>query len=97
MPKHHQLYLITYDIRKDRSRSKIAHLLEDEGGERIHYSVFEISYQTIHLAKLLAKIETWMDLKTDRVAAYRICRSCYPRAVHIPPQAPVTDDTVLTV
>jgi CRISPR-associated endonuclease Cas2 len=37
---HKNIFLVTYDISNDKKRNKIAKLLEQNGYERIQYSVF---------------------------------------------------------
>lgn len=79
-----QLYVIAYDIRSNKRRKKVSVLLENEGGERINKSVFEVALSTSTRQVLLKDITSLIDQKTDQIACYPICRSCYTRSEYIP-------------
>lgn len=79
-----KLYLIAYDIQEDRGRRKMAQWLEDEGGTRINYSVFECELSARRKKVFLNKLNDWIDPDTDRIAIYRICKSCASQALYLP-------------
>lgn len=89
-----QLYIIAYDIRKDRSRTRLAQHLEDLGGTRINRSVFELMLRKSQLPKLLARIADGIDPDTDQVAIYPLCRACYGRSHYIPDLDPATGKSI---
>ena len=68
-------YLVTYDIEKNRSRTKIAKLLEGYG-ERVQKSVFEIRVKKQTFRKLKAKAETFLD-EGDSIRWYQLCAKCH--------------------
>lgn len=60
--------LLTYDIQKTKSRTKVATLLEGFG-LRVNYSVFELEIKKKSLEKLLKNIEKLCG-KHDSVRVY---------------------------
>ena len=72
------LILISYDIVKDRRRTKIASLLEDFG-RRVQYSVFECLLEESGLGELVPKLEALIDEEEDSVRIYRLCARCQGR------------------
>lgn len=72
------LYLvISYDISEDRSRTKVAKLLEDHG-VRVQYSVFECLLDEATLSRLRLQLQDLIDYETDSIRIYRLCRRCQP-------------------
>jgi len=69
------LILISYDVKEDKTRTKLAKRLLDYG-PRVQYSVFEADVKDVELAKLqqeLAKVDLQED---DSIRLYRLCESC---------------------
>ena len=79
-----QLHVIAYDIRSDQRRRKVSTLLEDYGGTRINQSVFEIALSAADKQQVLSQLSDLIDLRTDQVACYPLCRACYTRSVYLP-------------
>lgn len=67
--------LISYDIAKDKTRTRLAKKLLDFG-PRVQKSVFEADVNTTELQKMkevLAKVDL---AKEDSVRLYRLCAEC---------------------
>ena len=77
-----KLYLICYDIQKDKARNKVAEILS-ENGKRINYSVFECFITETKLQKIKNEIETLCNKKTDYIKIYPICQTCYSKSLII--------------
>jgi CRISPR-associated protein Cas2 len=92
-----QLYLIAYDIESDKRRNKVAHLLEDRGGERVNYSVFEIMVESGKFPRFKQKIVDIIDEKRDRVVIYPVCRTCFSKAEYIPDKGPPPPKALVSV
>ena len=70
------MYLISYDLSKDRLRNQVAKEMENFG-KRVQYSVFEcrISEKQLYiLYERLAKI--MQDEPDGSIRIYSICRNC---------------------
>jgi len=79
-----QLFVIVYDIRSNKARKKVADLLENEGGQRINLSVFELMYASSKIGFITQQIEELIDASIDRVAIYPICKSCFSKSTYLP-------------
>ena len=67
--------LISYDIAKDKTRTRLAKKLLDFG-PRVQKSVFEADINTAEMQKLI-KLLAKVDLgKEDSVRLYRLCAEC---------------------
>lgn len=84
------LYVIVYDVSADRRRLEVSRILEESGGVRVNYSVFELELRSGGLGGLMERIEEAIDPRVDRVRAYRICASCSRRIEWVgrPPEGP---------
>lgn len=71
----HNFYVISYDIRNDKTRNNVAKTLEDYG-TRIQYSVFEFIMDETKLEELLQRLKKIIDIKEDSVRIYTICNAC---------------------
>lgn len=69
------LIVVSYDVRDDRRRTRLAHALKDFG-ERVQYSVFECRLDDKALGKLRQRVEGLIDLADDSVRIYRFCQEC---------------------
>ncbi|MEM6768417.1 MAG: CRISPR-associated endonuclease Cas2 [Bacteroidota bacterium] len=78
------LYLIAYDISDDKLRTQLGKRLEDEEGRRINFSIFECYLSKARLRKLGEWILPKLDEKTDQLAIYPICKSCYEKTLYWP-------------
>jgi CRISPR-associated protein Cas2 len=75
------LWLVTYDIRSDRVRNKIAVVLEG-WGERVQYSVFECRLRETDVPKLSDRLKKVLRTKENgSVRMYRVCARCAAKSV----------------
>ncbi len=70
-----KLYLISYDIREDRIRTRAANLLKDFG-DRVQKSVFECRLSARDLNTLENALTALTDPKTDSILIYPLCEAC---------------------
>ena len=96
MAKKH-LYLLAYDIESDKRRTKLARWLEDEGGERVNYSVFEMMIPPEKYQGFLQSVSDRISPKRDRVAIYPICKTCYAKSCFIPEKGPPPPKGIVAV
>lgn len=68
------LVVISYDIIDDCRRNKVAKVLLDYG-ERVQYSVFEVSVAD-KLPEIKERLTKIIDTKEDNIRYYLLCRSC---------------------
>lgn len=76
------MYLITYDISKDKTRAKVSKLLEDYG-KRVQYSVFESDLTKEELDYILPILRSLIDPATDNIKIYNLCASCETKVLSI--------------
>lgn len=83
--KNRLMFIASYDIENDRTRTKFSKFLK-QYGRRIQYSVFEIK----NSRRILENIKSEIDLKyrkifnnNDSVIIYGICDSCRSKIVRI--------------
>ncbi len=69
------LIVVSYDVRSDRRRTRLAHMLKDFG-QRVQYSVFECLLDAEALDRLRQRIEKLTDPLEDSVRIYRLCLEC---------------------
>lgn len=67
-------YIISYDIQKDRSRTKISDMLLDYA-ERVQFSVFEADLTTADVKEILFKAAKYVE-KQDSLRIYPVCENC---------------------
>ena len=87
-----QLYLIAYDISKNKKRKKISEIL-DAYGERINLSVYECMMNQKQKEKVVKQIKDIMD-KDDIVKIYFICSSCFAKSIHLGQKQPPQETNV---
>ena len=68
-------YIVSYDIVKNRRRTKAANTLKDYGF-RVQKSVFECRISNKSLMELLGKIKKIIDQDTDSILVYLLCENC---------------------
>jgi CRISPR-associated protein Cas2 len=68
-------YAISYDIRDDRRRLKVAKVLKDFG-QRVQLSVFEARLEPSELARLKKRLGPILDQEQDSVRLYPLCGAC---------------------
>lgn len=69
------MFVIAYDIHRDKTRTKVAKILKDYG-LRVQFSVFESDYTKAELEEPISKIKRMIDKKTDSIRVYQICKDC---------------------
>ena len=69
------LILVSYDIEKDKTRTRLANKLKDFG-PRVQKSVFEGDVKQEELKKLTKMLEQVKLEKNDSIRLYRICAEC---------------------
>lgn len=67
--------LISYDISDNRRRAKVARYLLDFG-QRVQYSVFEVSEKKQTIEEIFAHLQTLILPESDSIRIYILCRSC---------------------
>jgi CRISPR-associated protein Cas2 len=70
-------YAISYDIRDDRRRLKVAKVLKDFG-QRVQLSVFEARLEPAALGRLKKRLTPLLDQAQDSVRLYPLCGACVP-------------------
>ena len=84
------MYVISYDIEKDRIRNKVAKTLEDYG-RRVQYSVFESYITAKQYDQLYRKLVKLMTAEEEgNIRIYTICANCEARIATIGVKNPVT-------
>jgi CRISPR-associated protein Cas2 len=68
-------YVVTYDIKDDRRRNRVARVLEGHG-ERVQYSVFECRLTAGQFDELWEELAKKIDDEEDSLRAYRLCPVC---------------------
>jgi CRISPR-associated protein Cas2 len=88
-------YAISYDIRDDRRRLRVAKLLTNFG-ERVQYSVFEANLEPGEWERLRAGLESLVDPEEDSVRMYPLCGVCVGR-VEIMGPGEITQDPEMII
>ena len=76
------LYIIAYDISKNKIRKKTADILLSYGG-RINLSVFECMLSKTQLNEIIEQFKTLINKKTDSIKIYHICSTCFSKSIII--------------
>jgi CRISPR-associated protein Cas2 len=76
----HHFIVVSYDIPKDKRRTKVSKVLADFG-ERVQYSVFECWLRKADLARLQQRLEPIVNAKEDDVRFYHLCETCRRKSV----------------
>ena len=74
--------VIAYDVCEDHRRTDVCDLLSLYG-QRVNYSVFECLLTPKKLEIIFSKLEKMIDLKTDRVIFYTICKDCQGKILRL--------------
>lgn len=69
------LYIVSYDIVKDKQRTKLAKQLSNFG-VRVQFSVFECELDKEQYREMTKKILKLIDKKKDSVRVYQLCQNC---------------------
>ena len=73
------MWIVAYDIRDNRTRKAMARLLKGHG-RRVNYSVYECGCTEAEVRKLLHRLQTMIDARTDSVLCYKQCKACYTKS-----------------
>ncbi len=68
--------LVSYDVSDDGRRGKVARALQDFGGKRVQFSVFECYVTERNRAQLQERLANIIDPEEDSVRIYRLCDQC---------------------
>jgi len=74
-------HVITYDIRKDKRRTRLFHLLESYGAWK-QYSVFEMELTSVQRVQIEARINNIID-DEDHVRIYALCDRCTKQIIEL--------------
>ena len=73
------MYLVSYDIDKDRIRNKVAKTLENYG-KRVQYSVFECDIDQQKYEDLYSQLANILSGKVEgNIRFYFLCNACVAR------------------
>ena len=89
-----KLWIIAYDISDDKTRLKIARLLEMYG-IRCNYSLFECLVTETQKLKIQKKIAKIVSNSSDSVLFYYLCNSCLKKREVIGRCPDCLDDVVI--
>ncbi len=68
--------VVSYDVPDDRRRGRIARALQNFGGERVQFSVFECYLSARNRGQLQERLEEIVQPDEDSVRIYRLCEKC---------------------
>ena len=68
--------VVSYDVPDDRRRGRIARALQNFGGERVQFSVFECYLSACNREQLQERLADIMQPDEDSVRIYRLCEQC---------------------
>ncbi|RLE74387.1 MAG: CRISPR-associated endonuclease Cas2 [Thermoprotei archaeon] len=68
------IYLIVYDITKDKIRNEVSKRIKNWGGERIQYSAFKIELDERKLESLLNELKNILGCERGRIVAIPVCK-----------------------
>ncbi len=72
--------MVSYDIVKDRTRTKVMKFLKDFG-HRVQLSVFECDLDEERFQRMKKGVDKLINKKKDSVRYYRICSACMKKVV----------------
>lgn len=82
--------VISYDIRDNKRRVKIAKTLKDHG-TRVQYSVFECLLKKDQFTRLKEKLIRVIKPEEDTLRFYQLCQSCKD-AIELAGTGKITED-----
>ncbi|MFB3787124.1 MAG: CRISPR-associated endonuclease Cas2 [bacterium] len=82
--------MVTYDVRENRRRAKIANELKNYG-QRVQYSVFECRVDADHDRKMREIIGKLISEEEDNLRYYCLCETCVQN-VEIVGSGHITED-----
>ncbi len=78
-----RMYIIGYDICKDKARTRVEKSVK-KFGKRVNRSVFECMMTETQYNTLIKILLMYIDEATDKVIIYRICVDCYSTSCQLP-------------
>ena len=69
------LYVVAYDIPDDKRRTRVHKILKGFG-QWTEFSLFECFLTRKELLQMRAKLDKYLDSRTDKVRIYLICDAC---------------------
>jgi CRISPR-associated protein Cas2 len=84
------LMVVSYDVRSDRRRVRLAKALKDYG-TRVQFSVFECLVDQAQAERLRTKVSRLIDEEQDSVRFYILCATCRSK-LEIQGRGDVTED-----
>lgn len=90
-------FVICYDIVEDKQRNQVVTLLQDMGGVRVQYSVFELRLAQNKMRELLEKLAALISSKQDSIIAYELCTACQSKTVRQGRRYAIPEESVVTV
>lgn len=85
-------YVIAYDLADDGRRERVSRILAG-WGDRVQYSVFEVTCQPTELAELVDSVDALIVPPADRLRIYRLCAAC-AEATHLVGGRPLSEGPV---
>ena len=68
------LFVVSYDIEDDKSRTRLSKLLLDYG-DRVQFSVFQVEAEREEMSNLIRKCAAHIG-NSDSIRIYPICATC---------------------
>ncbi|HEC32104.1 MAG: CRISPR-associated endonuclease Cas2 [Deltaproteobacteria bacterium] len=72
--------MVSYDVVEDKKRNRLFKYLKDFGVP-VQKSVFECDLSPEQLDRMVKGVERIIDLKSDKVRYYPLCKQCVGRVV----------------
>jgi len=72
--------MVSYDVVEDKKRNRLFKYLKDFGVP-VQKSVFERDLSPEQLDRMVKGVERIIDLKSDKVCYYPLCKQCVGRVV----------------
>jgi len=83
--------VVAYDISSDAARARCAALLQTFGN-RVQRSVYVCVVDDDQFGELRSRVEGLIDLESDIVTFYRLCKDCWGGIMSIGAYAPVESE-----
>lgn len=84
MEKRKEFYIVAYDIKSNKRRSRVSKLLA-RYGVRVNYSVFECMFTAGQLRFVRNRVMILINKKQDSVIFYPCCLDCFSKIEYLPP------------
>ncbi len=91
-----QFYVVVYDVRDDKRRTKVVKILQ-KYGKRINLSVFECMLSDSQFKNLKEAVIKVSDKKNDHILVYPICLTCFAKIESLAGDLSETWDKVVVV